>query len=83
MAIYVDPLRRYKTGLWCHMMSDVSVDELVLFAASIKLSIDYLQNHPLHPHYDLRASKRKCAIQAGATEISTYEMVQKCSKYFK
>lgn len=83
MAIYVDDLRPYKRHgkniQWCHMMSDVSIDELVLFGASIGLRIEWLQNHPLHPHFDLRASKRKLAIERGAIEISTFEMAKRCS----
>jgi Protein of unknown function (DUF4031) len=35
--ILVDPVRRHRSGEWCHMVSDESVEELHEFAAKIGL----------------------------------------------
>jgi len=73
MSIYVDPLRPcVPTKKWpynqsCHLVADSSsMDDLHTLAERIGLKRSWFQNHPLLPHYDLTAGKRKEAILAGA-----------------
>lgn len=76
MTVYVDEIRRYPSGQWCHMMSDEGMEELHTFAANIGLRRSWFQDHPSHPHYDLRPSKRRLALQNGATEIEGKELAR-------
>lgn len=84
MAIYIDPLRDYRAimgrgapGLWCHMITDGSLSELHWFAAQLGIPREYFQDHPRHPHYDLRPSSRALAVALGAVEVSTAELRQR------
>lgn len=79
MTIYVDPIRQHPSGPWCHMATDDDLDELHEVAAQIGLKRSWFQDHPDHPHYDLRPSKRVLAVQAGAVEVNQYELVILCS----
>lgn len=81
MPIYVDELRNYRDlfgqglpGLWCHMVTDGSLEELHEFAARVGISPRRFQNHPRHPHYDLMPSSRALAVALGAVEVSTAQM---------
>ena len=59
--ILVDETRRHRSGWWCHMVSDRSVEELHAFASEIGLRRKWFQDGP-RPHYDLRPSKRRLAV---------------------
>ena len=87
MTVYVDEITDYgPKGLWCHMMTDNYDDltELHALAGKIGLRRDWFQNHnPMHPHYDLRPSKRALAIKHGAVAISGIELAQRCSKLLR
>jgi hypothetical protein len=81
MTIYIDSLRDYYAitgrglpGLWCHMITDNSLDELHEFAARLGINPRRFQNHPHHPHYDLMPSSRALASALGAVEVSTRDM---------
>jgi hypothetical protein len=81
MAIYVDELRDYRLimgrglpGLWCHMVTDGSLEDLHEFAGRIGLSRRRFQNHPRHPHYDLMPGSRSLALALGAVEVSVSEL---------
>jgi hypothetical protein len=83
MAVYVDPLRDYRSlrgdgppGLWCHLVTDGDLQELHDFAMRIGLPRHRFQNHPRHPHYDLFASARMMAVDAGAVEVSTAQLAR-------
>lgn len=83
MAIYIDPLRDYRhlrghglPGLWCHMVTDGSLDELHAFAMQLGLNPRRFQNHPRHPHYDLMPASRALALALGAVEVSTAELAR-------
>ena len=84
MGIYVDELYDYgKKGKWCHMASDnPNPEELHDFAYKIGLKHQWFQNHPLHPHYDLRPSMRTKAIKNGAIPVTRQQLVLKTSKFF-
>ena len=75
MSVYVDDLRDWPNGKWCHMTAD-SVDELHAMADKIGLKRFWFQGRNI-PHYDLRPSKRQAALLAGAVEVSSKEMVKK------
>lgn len=79
--IYVDDLVDYdEKGLWCHMISDASLDELHAFARRIGLKRAWFQPRSL-PHYDLRHSKRGQAIAAGATAVGRHEYLAAVKRF--
>lgn len=82
MTIYVDPIRNWgKRGDWCHMACDGDIEELHTFARRIGLQRSWFQaKNPRHLHYDLRPSKRVLAIKAGAVEVSSAELLQRCTR---
>lgn len=76
MAVYVDDaFVDADWGRWSgggHMQAD-TVDELHAFAARLGLKRSWFQTkpgRPEHDHYDLTASKRRKAIELGATAES-------------
>lgn len=86
MTIYVDGTEFYPKdmvkarakkygGNWCHLMAD-SEEELHTFAATLGLKRDWFQPKSM-PHYDLTPKMRLLAIQLGAVETTTCEMVMK------
>lgn len=85
MTIYVDETFDWGhiKGKWCHMACavDDGPQELHDFAERIGLKRAWFQDHLLHPHYDLRPSKRMMAIRAGAVPVSRPEFVKHCSKF--
>jgi hypothetical protein len=84
MTILVDELIDWPgKGLWCHMVSDLNVDELHQFAAQIGLRRSWFQGQvPRHPHYDLRPTVRATAIAAGAREVTSDEMIQALGRVY-
>jgi len=80
MSVYVDALKDYPggRGQWCHMATDGGLEELHAFAALIGLKREWFQDHPRVPHYDLRRSKRSCALKHGAIAIETLDLVRRC-----
>jgi hypothetical protein len=76
-TIYVDSIRRYPSGPWCHMATDGPLEELYSFAERMGLSRSRLQHHRLVPHYDLRPSGRERAIALGAVEVSSKELLRR------
>lgn len=80
MTVYVDPLIRHGSGLWCHMATDGPAEELHEMAERIGLRRQWFQAHPRMDHYDLRASVRKKALAAGAVEIKATVMLKRCGK---
>src|SRR3954464_15664224 len=80
MAVLVDPLREYpEAGLpwtrWCHMVSDDGFDELHAFAAAMGIPRRRFQGD----HYDLHPGLRERAVEMGAVEVGTGELVQRMS----
>ena len=71
-----DPIRRHRSGEWCHMVSDESVEELHEFAARIGLKRKAFQGVS-RPHYDLRPSKRRLAVSMGAQEVGMRDLVRR------
>jgi hypothetical protein len=77
MAIYVDRIRTYPSGLWCHMATDGPLEELHRFAEDMGLPRTGLQRHRLVPHYDLRPSGRERAVALGAIEVPSKELLRR------
>jgi len=74
--VLVDPLREYPDARlrfthWCHMVSDVDFDELHAFAAQLGIPRRGFQGD----HYDLPAHVRGRAVELGALEVATGELV--------
>lgn len=76
MTVYVDQAIYKKPNgrvLYCHMIADTLV-ELHEFAAKINLSSSWFHSGRFK-HYDLNPTSRAAAIEAGAVEITSKEMV--------
>jgi hypothetical protein len=74
--ILVDPLRRHRSGEWCHMVTDESVEELHEFAARIGLKRESFQSVS-RPHSHLRPSTQRLAVSMGAEEVGVRELVRR------
>lgn len=59
-----------------HLVSDLSLQELHSFAASIGLHPNWFQDHRF-PHYDLFFTKHFLALWAGARIVTTRELVRR------
>jgi hypothetical protein len=66
--------------LSCHMATDGDLEELHVFAERIGLQRAWFQEHRLVDHYDLTEERRATAVQAGAIETSSRELVERCRK---
>jgi hypothetical protein len=76
VAVLVDPLRDYPdAGLpwthWCHMVSDGSYHELHTFAQRLGIPRRRFQGD----HYDLHPMLRARAVEHGAEEVGTGELL--------
>lgn len=82
MTCYVDPLfhrgwkLRGQSMASSHLVTDGELFELHALAQRIGLRREWFQDHPRLPHYDLTARRRRAAIEAGAREIGSRELVQ-------
>lgn len=90
--ILVDPIREYKTGprgwrYWCHMATDdlthEGFDQLHAMASTLGIPRRGFQSHPRHPHYDLPPNLREMAVELGAVEVSSKELVRRCSLHLR
>ena len=74
MSVYVDdafiPYGRMKM---CHMIADTE-EELHDIADKIGMRWEWFQTGS-YPHYDVSMSKRVLAIELGAIEITTKELI--------
>jgi len=72
VTIYVDQCRwSHKDLHWCHMVSDVSIEDLHQFAAHLGVP-----RRGFHgDHYDLPQHVRDLALGHGAIEVSSREVV--------
>lgn len=73
MTLYVDPLRTYSSGRWCHLMAD-TVSGLVQAAEDLGLDPERALQAD---HIDLRPSMREKAIRLlGAQQVSSRTLVR-------
>jgi len=81
MTVYVDPQMscqpkgRYRWDTVSHMFAD-SVEELKAFAVSIGMRVEWFQNRPDLPHFDLNPGRYKAAVKAGAAQVNHRFMVE-------
>ncbi len=74
VAILVDePIWWFKGRRWCHMVSDVSLDELHAFAEGLGIPRRGFQGD----HYDLPEQLRPDAIARGASEVPGRELLRR------
>jgi hypothetical protein len=77
MAVYVDYIREHPSGQWCHMIADTD-DELHTMARQLGLRRGWLHISASGiAHYDLRPAQRDEAINLGAVEITSKELVRR------
>ncbi|MCE0445737.1 DUF4031 domain-containing protein [Streptomyces tricolor] len=73
MTLYIDPPTWPGHGrLWSHLVSDVSYDELHVFAAGLGVPRRAFDGD----HYDLPSHRYADAVAAGAVEVSSREVVR-------
>lgn len=78
MTAYIDPPAFVKPSgkkRYCHLTAD-SLPELHAFAAAMGLGKHFFHTGARHIHYDVPEDKRPAALQAGAVEVTSREMVR-------
>ena len=74
MTILIDEARWWWRGKkWCHLVSDVSYDELHDFAARASIPRRGFQGD----HYDVPEEYRDALIEAGAQQTESRELVRR------
>jgi len=74
MAILIDEARWwYKGRRWCHLVSDVSLEELHTFADANELPRRGFQGD----HYDVPEDYRQLLIANGATVVESRELLRR------
>lgn len=74
MTVLIDePIWPAHGTLWCHLVSDVSLDELHDFAAAAGLPLRSFDRD----HYDVPAGRRDELIALGARPVGNREFVQR------
>ncbi|MFN8075396.1 MAG: DUF4031 domain-containing protein [Kineosporiaceae bacterium] len=72
MTVLVDPPNwPWRGQLWCHLVSDVSYDELHAFAGLLGVPREAFQGD----HYDITAARREQAIALGAQAVTGRELI--------
>lgn len=80
--IYVDQLRAcgapWRGGVACHMLSDSSLDELLVMGEKIGMRRAWLQQPPRSSmvHFDLARRHRVLALRFGAVDCDGRELVR-------
>lgn len=73
MTVYIDPPTWPGHGrLWSHLASDVSYDELHVFAADLGVPPRAFERD----HYDIPSHRYADAVRAGAVEVPSREVVR-------
>lgn len=72
MAILIDEATwPWRDWLWCHMVSDTSVEELKAFAAELGIPDRGFQGD----HFDVPEHMRAIAIERGAQVVTTRQIL--------
>ena len=74
MTILIDEARwRHRDRLWCHLVSDASLDELHTFAEA-----NEIPRRGFHgDHYDIPEEYRDGLIDAGAQPVESRELIRR------
>jgi hypothetical protein len=73
VTVYIDPPTWPGHGqMWSHLVSDVSYEELHVFAASIGCPPRAFERD----HYDVPSHRYGDAVAAGAVQVSSREVVE-------
>jgi hypothetical protein len=73
VTVYIDPPTWPGHGrVWSHLISDVSYDELHAFAATLGAPRRAFERD----HYDIPSHRYAAAVDAGAVEVSSREVVR-------
>ena len=73
MTVYIDPPTWPGHGrMWSHLISDVSFEELHTFAERLGVPRRAFERD----HYDIPAQRYADAVDAGAVEVSSREVVR-------
>ncbi|MFT6764865.1 MAG: hypothetical protein ACJAXA_003542 [Candidatus Aldehydirespiratoraceae bacterium] len=74
MTILIDEARWWFQGKkWCHMVSDVSYDELLEFTDALDIPRRAFQGD----HFDIPQEYREAMIDAGAVEVESRELLRR------
>ncbi|MFT6391479.1 MAG: hypothetical protein ACJA14_000991 [Ilumatobacter sp.] len=74
MTILIDEARWWFQGKkWCHMVSDVSYDELLEFTDALDIPRRAFQGD----HFDIPQEYREAMIDAGAMEVESRELLRR------
>lgn len=74
MTILIDEARWwFRDEKWCHLVSDVSYQELHDFAASVGIPLRGFQGD----HYDIPESYRAQMIAAGAVSVESRDLLRR------
>ena len=78
MTVYVDEAIWKKPNgrvSYAHLVAD-SLEELHLFANSIGIKSHWFHRSSKYPHYDINQDQRLKAIEAGAVEVTSVDIVK-------
>lgn len=77
MAVYIDDMRApYGRMIMCHMMADTT-EELIDMAVRIGMRRNWIQSAGKpNEHFDVSLSRRRLAIQLGAVEVTTRDLIK-------
>jgi hypothetical protein len=74
VTILIDEARWWFQGKkWCHMVSDVSYDELLEFTDALDIPRRAFQGD----HFDIPQEYREAMIDAGAVEVESRELLRR------
>ena len=74
MTVLVDEPRWWWRGRrWCHLVSDMSLDELHAFTDALGVSRRAFQGD----HYDIPEEHRDAVVAAGAVPVESRELVRR------
>jgi len=82
MTTYVDPAVFKKPNgrkSYAHLVAD-TVAELHVFAASIGVKPHFFHKTASYPHYDINEEQRTKAIEAGAKDVSSKDLLSKAKE---
>lgn len=72
--IYVDEIKTYPKGMFCHMWSTENEEDLHAFAKKINVKKSWFHVSTgisgKFPHYDLTPTQRQAALEQGAESMS-------------